>query len=213
MFNTKKIFEALSMLENSFEKGEISQRDFELETKKLKPFEEFWMDRHHGFDFFSMAMYGSRIKDAKIPGITLDSRFLLDDIVEYAIIVGGPLRSEVNLFLVISDEKWTFAVNTNHFRNESDKYIAVKKGEGLHLFQTIRPIETDEGFIFQSADLGFRGTILQCLERFELVKLCLPDQMVDGHIRWSKENIKFLHSLIDEPDLHEILNQRIAARA
>jgi hypothetical protein len=195
MFDAEKIFDAFRNLEKSLERGEISSREYSLETKKIQPFLDLMIDRHHGFEPANPSIYGEKIKQAKTPGITLDSSFLLDGIVEHAMIIPGFSDDMVNLFLIISDDVWTYAVNTNRHRNEFDRYLAVRKGEGRLLFQTIPTVDTEEGYLFQGSDLGFRGTILECLKRFEIVKMYLPDKMVDGHIRWSKVNIKFLYSM------------------
>jgi hypothetical protein len=212
MFDSKKIFDAIRNLEKAKERGEISAREFELESKKINTFVDFWLDRHHGFEPANPSIYGEKIKQAKTPGFTLDTMFLLDGIVEHAMIIPGS-DNQVNLFLIISDNDWTYSVSTNRNRNECDKYFAVRKAERALLFQTVSPVETEDGYIFQGSDLGFRGTILECFERFELIRMCLPDLMTDGHMRWSRENIKFLHSLIDEPDLVQILATRLASKA
>jgi hypothetical protein len=203
MFNVEKIKTRVSEIENSV--GEFganpNPNEYNSQMHLIQPFKTFVKNLEKGFESFNPQFYGNRILSIQSPGIYLLQDFLVETEVLYAGIVQGRDDSMMNLFMVVEMGDYAFAVNTNTLRNHFDTYFACKKEYAGLLMSVLFPNNFYREYVFQSVDLEFRGSIVDCLAYFKRVKDNLPDKMRDGFVEWSKNNICFLQSLIHKPEL------------
>jgi hypothetical protein len=204
MFDVEKIIAAEKAIRTEILK-KIKQKDdcrhLEYELEYLSPYITFVETRKSGFLPHNPEYYGSKILSVNIPGIRLRHDLLLDTKVLYAGIVQGWNQSQMNLFMIVEDDKYFYSINTNNFRNEHNMFFAVENGQVDLLFSTITPKRVYGTYTFQSFDLCYRGSIIECLQRFRMVQAGLPDKMSDGWVNWTKANVVYLQNLINNPEL------------
>jgi hypothetical protein len=174
---------------------------FESQMQAIAPFLEFIKKTETGFEPTNSEFYGSVIKSLNFQGLFLNQLYLSENPVLYAGIVRGAFDSTMNLFMIIEVGKYAYSINTSLSGTERDSIHATQKVYSSVLMKTINLSDLYFQYIAQPIDLGFRGNILQCKNRFASIMHNLPDAVSDGSVKWTKANIIYLQSLINSVDI------------
>jgi hypothetical protein len=202
MFDVDKIQRAAQQIEKvyGFSGTDPNPEMYVNKINLLAPFLNFVEALKSGFKVLNH--FGSIPVPVSVLGtIYLHSDYLSDNKVTYAGIVQGEYNGMMNLFMIVKVGEYTYSINTNVLRKEHDRFRVQSVYYPQELLNTVSPVSLDSEYVFHSFDMGYRGSIIECLQYFNRVTYFLPDKLKSGYIKWTKNNICYLQGLIHKPEL------------